>query len=56
MQPYRTRKVRILNGAHTVMVPFSLMYGNETVKETMDNDFTGKFVKDAVLQGDQCNP
>lgn len=50
MQPYRTRKVRILNGAHTSMVPFSLMYGNETVKETMDNDFTGKFVKNAVLQ------
>ena len=50
MQPYRTRKVRILNGAHTVMVPFSLMYGNETVKETMDNNFTGKFVKNAVLQ------
>ena len=24
MQPYRTRKVRILNGAHTTMVPFSL--------------------------------
>ncbi|HSP40961.1 MAG TPA: tagaturonate reductase [Gillisia sp.] len=50
MQPYRTRKVRILNGAHTVMVPFSLMYGNETVKESMDNEFTGKFVKNAVLQ------
>ena len=50
MQPYRTRKVRILNGAHTVMVPFSLMFGNETVKETMDNNFTGKFVKDAVLK------
>ncbi len=50
MQPYRTRKVRILNGAHTVMVPFSLMYGNETVKETMDINFTGKFVRDAVLK------
>lgn len=49
MQPYRTRKVRILNGAHTVMVPFSLMYGNETVKETMDDPFTGAFVKSAVL-------
>lgn len=48
MQPYRTRKVRILNGAHTIMVPFSLMYGNETVKETMDNEFTGEFVKKAV--------
>lgn len=50
MQPYRTRKVRILNGAHTVMVPLSLMYGNETVKETMDDAFTGSFVKTAVLE------
>ncbi|MEL4308866.1 tagaturonate reductase [Joostella sp. CR20] len=50
MQPYRTRKVRILNGAHTVMVPFSLLYGNETVKETIDNDFTGKFVKETVFE------
>ncbi|WP_348823049.1 tagaturonate reductase [Flavobacterium aestuarii] len=49
MQPYRTRKVRILNGAHTAMVPFSLMYGNETVKETVDNDFTGAFVNKAIF-------
>lgn len=50
MQPYRTRKVRILNGAHTTMVPFSIMFGNETVKETIDNEFTGKFIKDAVYK------
>ncbi|MEW2923112.1 tagaturonate reductase [Muricauda sp. ANG21] len=49
MQPYRTRKVRILNGAHTVMVPLSLLYGNETVKETMDDPFTGAFVREAVF-------
>lgn len=54
MQPYRTRKVRILNGAHTTMVPFSLLYGNETVKETVDNAFTGKFVRDAVFK--EINP
>lgn len=49
MQPYRTRKVRILNGAHTSMVPFSLLYGNETVKETVDNSFTGAFVNKAIF-------
>ena len=54
MQPYRTRKVRILNGAHTTMVPFSLLYGNETVKETIDNDFTGDFVQKAVFE--EINP
>ena len=50
IQPYRTRKVRILNGAHTTMVPFSLLYGNETVKETIDNQFTGEFIKDTVFE------
>jgi tagaturonate reductase len=50
MQPYRTRKVRILNGAHTSMVPFSLLYGNETVKETVDNVFTGAFVNKAIFE------
>ncbi|MCM8568416.1 tagaturonate reductase [Gramella jeungdoensis] len=54
MQPYRTRKVRILNGAHTSMVPFSLLYGNETVKETVDDEFTGKFIKEAVFE--EINP
>jgi len=50
MQPYRTRKVRILNGAHTTMVPFSLLYGNVTVKETVDNSFTGSFINAAVFE------
>ncbi|PCJ93361.1 MAG: altronate oxidoreductase [Flavobacteriaceae bacterium] len=48
MQPYRTRKVRILNGAHTSMVPFSILYGNQTVKETVDDEFTGAFVNKAL--------
>ncbi|MFD0990161.1 tagaturonate reductase [Mariniflexile jejuense] len=49
MQPYRTRKVRILNGAHTAMVPFSLLYGNKTVKQSVDNEFTGPFIHKAVF-------
>lgn len=54
MQPYRTRKVRILNGAHTAMVPFSILYGNETVKETLDNKFTEDFVTKAIFN--EINP
>lgn len=50
MQPFRTRKVRILNGAHTAMVPFSILYGNTTVKESVDNDFTGPFIQKAVFE------
>ena len=50
MQPFRIRKVRILNGAHTAMVPFSILYGNSTVRETIENDFTGKFIEKAVFE------
>lgn len=50
MQPYRTIKVRILNGAHTSMVPFSLLFGNETVKETVDHPFTGDFVTKVIFE------
>ena len=54
MQPYRTRKVRILNGAHTAMVPFSILFGNSTVKETVDHSFTGAFVNQIIF--DEINP
>ncbi|MDT0649526.1 tagaturonate reductase [Autumnicola edwardsiae] len=54
LQPYRTRKVRILNGAHTTMVPFSILFGNETVKQTVDHEFTGKFISDTVFE--EINP
>lgn len=34
---YHTRKVRILNGAHTSLVPYALLNGMETVKECTEN-------------------
>ncbi|HMC01322.1 MAG TPA: tagaturonate reductase [Flavobacteriaceae bacterium] len=49
MQPYRTRKVRILNGAHTSIAALSILYGNTTVKQTIDNDFTGEFVNTTIF-------
>ena len=30
------------------MVPFSLLYGNETVRQTVDGDFTGDFVNKVI--------
>ena len=35
---YRTRKVRILNGAHTSLVPYALLEGVDTVKSCMDDE------------------
>lgn len=48
--PYRDRKVRILNGAHTTMVPVSYLYGKDTVKEAVEDETTGKFIKDAIYR------
>lgn len=50
MTPYRTRKVRILNGAHTSMVPVGYLYGLETVKEAVEDEVMGKFVKKAIFE------
>lgn len=48
MAPYRTRKVRILNGAHTAMTPVAYLYGLNTVAETVDHPVTGAFVRSLI--------
>ena len=45
---YRTRKVRILNGAHTSLVPFALLEGFDTVKSCIDNEKTLTHIKKCV--------
>lgn len=50
MTPYRTRKVRILNGGHTSSVPAAFLYGLETVGEMMDHPVMGRFVREAIYQ------
>ncbi|HWR09495.1 tagaturonate reductase [Sporomusa sp.] len=50
MSPYRTRKVRILNGAHTSSVPVAYLYGLETVKEMMDHPVMGKFIRQVIWE------
>jgi tagaturonate reductase len=49
MTPYRDRKVRILNGFHTTMVPIAYLYGIDTVKEAVEDDVIGKFMMDVVF-------
>jgi tagaturonate reductase len=48
MTPYRTRKVRILNGPHTAMVPVAYLYGLETVGESVDHEVIGRYVHDVI--------
>jgi tagaturonate reductase len=48
--PFRTRKVRILNGAHTIMAAPALLCGLETVYQAMADDQLGRFVRHAVFE------
>jgi tagaturonate reductase len=50
LTPYRTQKVRILNGAHTALTPLAYLYGLRTVKESIDNNYTGEFIKKAIFE------
>ena len=48
-KPYRERKVRILNGAHTSFVLASYMAGNDFVKESMEDADVRKFMMTTVF-------
>lgn len=50
MTPYRSRKVRILNGAHSAMTPVAYLYGLDTVGETVTNEVTKKFVEELIYE------
>jgi tagaturonate reductase len=50
MTPYRTRKVRILNGAHTMTVLAAYLYGLDTVKECMDDEKIRTFMEKGVFE------
>jgi tagaturonate reductase len=48
LTPYRTRKVRILNGAHTALVPVAYLKGLRTVRESVDDKEVGSFLMQAI--------
>ncbi len=48
LQPYRQRKVHILNGAHTLMMPIGLLHGRSTVRELMEDEQLGGWVKQTI--------
>lgn len=47
--PFRTRKVRILNGGHTAMVPFAYLNGLRTVREAVEDPKIGTFLREAIF-------
>lgn len=50
MEMYRTRKVRILNGAHTSMVCKGLLEGFDTVKSCMDDKNMRCFIEGCIFE------
>jgi len=50
MGPYRTRKVRILNGAHTMTVLGAYLAGKDTVKECMDDPLIAGYMKSTIAR------
>ena len=46
---FRTRKVRILNGSHTTMVPVGLLHGTKTVSDILKNDFLKTFLSQTLF-------
>ena len=49
LEMYRTRKVRILNGAHTSLVPYALLSGLETVKDCLDDPTMREHLRKCVF-------
>ncbi len=41
--------MRILNGAHTAMVPVAYLYGLDTVREAVDDEVVGEFIKSLIF-------
>ncbi len=50
MTPYRTRKVRILNGIHTMTAPVALACGIETVGEALLDPVCSRFIRKTLYE------
>lgn len=49
-KPYKQRKVRILNGAHTSFVLASYLCGNDIVLESMNDELILNFIKATIFE------
>ncbi|MDH2999841.1 altronate oxidoreductase [Chelonobacter oris] len=50
IKPYKERKVAILNGAHTALVPVAYLSGLDYVGQTMNDEQMRNFVEQAIYQ------
>jgi tagaturonate reductase len=49
IRPYRERKIRLLNGGHTIVVPVALLAGLVTVRDAVRDRRVGPFLRRAML-------
>ncbi|CAM3672987.1 tagaturonate reductase [Cohnella lubricantis] len=49
LQPYQLRKVRILNGAHTLIASVGLLNGLSEVREAVEHPVYGEFIRGAIM-------
>ena len=47
--PFRERKVRILNGTHTLSVPLAFLLGNKIVLDNMKHPLVSKFIERLIF-------
>lgn len=50
VKPYKKRKVRILNGAHTSMVLAARLYGLSTVRECLEDSLVNAFLQKTLFE------
>lgn len=50
LEPYRVRKVRVLNGAHTLMAAVGLLQGLNEVRQAVEHPQVGSIVRRALLE------
>src|SRR5439155_26522965 len=50
LTPDRTRKVRILNGPHTILAVLGRLLGITTVREAIEDPQLGSFIEDTIFQ------
>ena len=49
IRPYRARKIRLLNGGHTIVVPIALLAGLVTVRDAVRDRRVGGFLRRVML-------
>lgn len=50
LTPYRTRKVRILNGTHTMTALMAYLYGLDTVRQCIEDDVVLSYMKKGLYE------